>query len=130
MLSLIDNQIKDFLKDDFQRNCWIFDEGFKAYLRKSNRNINGIIIKCLDIASIEIIESERGKGIFKCFLKKIVTVNDKIQIIYVENILNPLFLIYFKKNSNLWTLDNKSTLFSPSYYCFTDNLRKSYERKN
>ncbi len=75
------------------RNIWIRERDIDVYVRRSNRLIEGNLILCLDIASVEVNENRQGQGIFKAFLYQFEKEAAKMRrAVYVENILEPRLL--------------------------------------
>jgi hypothetical protein len=74
------------------RNMWLFDDEddpvVSIYVRKAHHKVGKQTYDFLDLASISIVESRQGEGIFTDFLRRLL---DKYpnQNIYVESILNP-----------------------------------------
>ena len=79
--------LEEFISSKHIRNQWISEPHLRAYVRKSNRLIEGQVIRCFDLASIEIDASEWNKGHLTRFLRRLKTEQD--MPIYVESILNP-----------------------------------------
>lgn len=87
--------LKSFLESPL-RNEWIGDDTIKVYVRKSRRNIEGQMIDCLDIATVEVEEEERGKGIFTDFLKDAIALNS-FTCIFIENVQQDWFAQFFMR---------------------------------
>lgn len=66
----IEEEMLLFLTDKVS-NKWIEDKNgiVKMYIRKSHRTYELEMMKCFDIASIEIESEYRRKGLFKKFLR-------------------------------------------------------------
>jgi hypothetical protein len=87
----------DAVDDDLvHRNVHLHRRGFKAYVRRSRRLLDGRWAKTLDIASISISEKERGRGWFKHF-RRIVEAVNPWDATYYEAVLNPRLEAYFRK---------------------------------
>lgn len=89
--------LQQFLKQSFVDNLWISEKHIKIYVRRSNRILTARTFletqkfyPCLDIASVEVSENRRGKGIFKKFLTRVERQAKKLKrAVYVESILDP-----------------------------------------
>lgn len=80
------------------RNIWIRERDIKVYVRRSNRIIDGNLVSCLDIASVEINERRRGQGIFKAFLNRVEKAAASMnREVFVESILEPRLLQFLLK---------------------------------
>jgi len=86
--------IERFLKSK-ARNEWLEVDTFSIYVRKGYHLIQGKIVHCFDVASIEADEGERGKGKFKLFMTELKSLLENhtdlrgnITMIFVENVLN------------------------------------------
>lgn len=87
------DELNFFMKSDL-RNKWLYTDGFKMYVRKSKRYINGDTIQFLDIASIEA--KEMGTGIFTKILNQILIKYPQLNL-FVEFILNDRLYNFLKK---------------------------------
>jgi hypothetical protein len=59
---------QQFLKSEY-RIAWVHEPEFKVYTRKNMHLLNReVACDCLDIATIEVDEEHRGKGVFTRFL--------------------------------------------------------------
>ncbi len=80
--------LEDFLLSQ-RPNGWIWDEeaSMTAYLRQGNRYIPALqkSVPIIDLANLDMDESERGKGKFSRFLRKLIAATD--HSIYVENVM-------------------------------------------
>lgn len=83
------------------RNAWIPGPGsLRCYVRRSNRFAEGgDFLGCLDIASVEANDEDRGKGLFREFFKESLesAARAGIPMLYVENVMNERFQGFFKK---------------------------------
>jgi len=74
------------------RNMWLFDDEddpiVSIYVRKAHHRVGKQTYDFLDLASISIVESRQGEGIFTDFLRRLLEKYPN-QNIYVESILNP-----------------------------------------
>lgn len=82
------NDINQFLNSTI-RNTYLYNEYMTLYVRKSKRFIEGKWYDCFDIASVEVIRQERGKGYFTSFLQTFIELYPDKNI-FVESILNPV----------------------------------------
>ena len=82
-----------FIDCDGLRNQWISERNISVYVRKSVRMIEGDLVACLDIGSVEVDEEHRGVGIFTGFLQRMEDYGKKLnRTIFVESILEPRLL--------------------------------------
>lgn len=101
---LLVDEIEKFLSSN-QRNQWINMPCFKFYLRKANRCIGGKMVSTLDLASIEICEQQRRKGIgtevaeFCHFL-------NPFDVTFIENVSHASWSLRLRRNE--WQLDERS----------------------
>lgn len=63
-----------------ERNRWLYGTNVSLYLRKSKRHIssafpNSSLVTCLDIASIEVRENQRGRGLGTAVLNYLHRIN-------------------------------------------------------
>lgn len=100
--------IKTNRESRYSRNSWVEEEGFDGlYVRIRYRYINGVKVKCLDIANVHA--TVPGKGCFTKLVKRI----DPELCIYVENILDTRFEHKLLKLG--FILENRN-ITPPSYY--------------
>lgn len=82
------------------RNTWIYERDIEVYVRRSNRVIDGNLVSCLDIASVEVRENRRGQGLFKAFLHRFEVEAAKMnRRVFVESILEPRLLQFLLKQN-------------------------------
>jgi hypothetical protein len=96
-----------------ERNKWIKSDGIDLYVRNSVRFIDNIEYKCLDLASIEI--KNKNKGVLTNLLKHLIDKN--VYNLYIESILSPTALhvlnkfdfkeYYIGESLNMYLLINK-----------------------
>ena len=79
--------LTEFISSEHIRNQWISEPHLRAYVRRSNRLIEGKSIKCFDLASIEVDHEHWNKGHLTHLLRRLKEEQDLP--IYVESILNP-----------------------------------------
>ena len=74
------------------RNAWTVNGPVRAYVRKSLRPYVGGKLHCLDIASVEVEESQRGKWRFADWYEIAEAAAKKhgLNGIYVESVMNPI----------------------------------------
>lgn len=102
-----------------ERNAWIRVGSFEIYVRKAVRTIEGSQRHCLDIANISNVKTQ-GKGEFKALLPQILHIAhvwDR-SIVYVENLLNPRFEDYLKREGFKY----QPNTIPPSYYTFAKRI--------
>lgn len=93
------NMLKEFILSP-TRNSWLeFDIG-KVYVRKSIRFFENRQIKCLDLATVEFDEAERGKGYFKEVLDTFEKVAKEFKFdgVFVESVLNDNIISTLRRN--------------------------------
>jgi hypothetical protein len=119
-------QLQAFLDGVFS-NEWINGEGFKAYVRKSERldPNTGEVLPTLDIASIEVSREQRGQGTFRDVLASAIETAQRngIQAVYVENVLTDQFASFFRNAG--WTEDSRYG--PPSFHLRIDTGRGQTE---
>ena len=80
------------------RNVWIRERDIDVYVRRSKRLIDGNLVSCIDIASVEVNERRRGQGIFKAFLNRVEKAAASMnREVFVESILEPRLLYFLLK---------------------------------
>lgn len=84
-------------------NSWLYHTGFKTYVRIGARYIEGKLCTTFEIASIEIPERRRGKGLFTQFLKDVFVLTD-CEYVYIENVLNDRLAEHLERSG--WVLDS------------------------
>lgn len=81
--------LRSFLESE-ERNRWILMGDMRVYARKGTHLIEGRLERCLDVASIEVEEEARGRGLFTEWLAGAERAAKKRGlVVYVENVLNP-----------------------------------------
>lgn len=83
------------------RNAWIAEKHMKVYVRRSMRliNVGEEMSPCLDLATVEVSEKHRGKGILTAFLKRFeAEAKNQKRAVYIESILNPRLYDYLLEN--------------------------------
>ena len=104
-----------FVQSECVRNCWIYERDIAIYVRRSTRFINNKPIKCLDLASVEVIEEHRGMGIFTGFLSRFEEAAKKLnRAVFVESILNKRLEKFLEKRG--YTHHPHSVELCPSMY--------------
>jgi hypothetical protein len=86
--------IIDFINSP-QRNAWLNFGEMEVYVRKAVRYFSGIegTIWCFDVANINIIETEQGKGKFTKFFDDLIKIVDEhdFEAIFIESVINEKF---------------------------------------
>lgn len=86
-----------FYNDPLLRNTHVETDQVKVYVRKSQRHYEGKMVRCLDIASITIVENKnRGRGVFTMFLEKLLKKYPN-ENFYIESIVNPIVMLITTK---------------------------------
>lgn len=119
------SQVEKFLAGP-EHNAWLKVETMKVYVRKAGHLIDGNVIDTLDIANVDQLEKQRGKGKFRQLvidLTKLLEskpdLRKQIKGIYVESVLNDrlaasLPSMGFKPvthSSSKWTKDHVAPCF-------------------
>jgi hypothetical protein len=104
-----------FLSNTQLRNSWIFEKHIQVYVRRSSRIYEDRLYNFLDIGSVEVIEEQRGRGIFTGFLKRFETEAINLQRgIYVESILEPRLIPFLKNMGYKFTYGCDETSMAPN----------------
>lgn len=107
--------LAQFLSSKWPPNAWIREHGINVYVRRSVRLIGNEAYPMLDIGSVNVDETKRGKGIFTAFLKLFEKEAEKLERgVYVESIQEPRLQKYLLKNG--YALVPKTSDLSPSMY--------------
>jgi len=79
--------IKEFIdqRKTFPLNNWFYLEGISIYIRKSKRLIEGNLVDCIDVASVNVVN--KGRGEFTNFLDWLISSYSSDFIIFVESVL-------------------------------------------
>ncbi len=86
-------QLKDFWNSSL-RNTWINTKFINVYVRKAVRFKDQI--NTLDIATIEVKQGYRGRGVFTLFLQRAEQFAEEKKVkIYIENVMNKKFQNFF-----------------------------------
>lgn len=94
---------------------WIKHGPLKAYVRVSTRLINGEIKGTVEVASVEVIPDERGKGVFSSWLREVEDMaKQHKRAVYIESVLNKGLGGYFVNSGYL----PMGTGHENSYYKF------------
>lgn len=81
--------LQKFIDNPELRNKWIKSRKMKIYIRRSMRQVGMKMTPCLDLASVEVDENHRGKGLFTKFLEKFENAAKEMnRVVFVENIQN------------------------------------------
>lgn len=84
-------------------NAWLYHARFRAYVRISARYIGDKQCTTFEIASIEIPEQRRGKGLFTQFLKDVFALTD-CEYVFIENVLNARLAEHLERDG--WVRDS------------------------
>lgn len=96
-------------------NQWITYPKFSVYIRKARHRVDPYnVLRCLDVANINVDTKYQKKGIFTEWLTQIEdqAKNSGLDCVYVENILNEHLEKFLIKRG--YTRTGETTL--PSYY--------------
>ena len=86
-----------------------------VYVRKSKRCIGGLMIDCLDFASVEVDERHRGKGYLKKFLLRFERAAGRLnRAVYVESILEPRLVPFLTRMG--YKFVPNTAMIAPSMY--------------
>ena len=116
---LLKNILEFSTTSKFRDRTWIKvdEDKIKIYVRKTQRLIGEDLCIVIDIASIEVNESIRGKKIFKTFIE-----NLELQCeysIYIESVVNERFSKFFRDRDG-WKVAIDCP-FSPCFIFFRSN---------
>ena len=98
-------QLKEFM-DSCENRKWL-NVGFgKIYVRKSQRIFsigrNWEMCPAFDVATIEVMNSKRGKGRFTSWLSTVEKFCDELNLpVYIENVGEERFRKFFEKQGYL-----------------------------
>ena len=83
-------QLSDFIEETEKglKNLWIQDDKMQVYVRKGYHLLSGKASTTLDIATVEVYDEYRNKGLWTEFLKSAIELNPW-SAVYVENVHNP-----------------------------------------
>jgi GNAT superfamily N-acetyltransferase len=101
------NLIEEYRRTGRPTRAWLIVRNLKIYVRVTRRYVGEVIHDSLDVASVEVPERYRGRGIFTRWMDKaeeIAAANG--MTIYVESILEPRLLGFLRKRS--YTMLNES----------------------
>ena len=109
-------QVEAFLTEAERRHglvcrAWIDTESLRVYLRTSLRLLAGEAMQCLDIASLEVKEGYRRRGLFTAFMLYVQAINP-YQVTYLEHTMNPLLEQWCIRHA--WV--RAPHAFPPSFY--------------
>lgn len=104
--------LDDFLQSTL-RNSHIADANYVAYVRKSQRLIEGQTLKMFDLSSVTVPIKCQGQGRFKALLTKLKLLKS-FDGIFVECIQNEHLLRYLEREG--FKIAPGSDLVSPNYY--------------
>ena len=105
------DQLADFIEESRDRltcNQWISDDDMKVYIRKGRHMLYpGRSSLTLDIASVEVQEEKRGKGLWTAFLGKAHEMNPR-EATYIECVHNPILQASLIKHGwpSVWDSEN------------------------
>jgi N-acetylglutamate synthase-like GNAT family acetyltransferase len=97
------------------RSLWVVEGSLKIYFRAGYaRRLGDQTVKVLDIASVEVLESSRGQGLFTAALDKIEALRPR-EGLFVESVLDKRFQDFFTRRGYLTAFED---------CCGTKNLFK------
>lgn len=108
--------VTNFIENnDTPRNMWLdINAGnSKIYIRKSSRLVEGSIIRCIDIATIEIDEKYQQKGITKKLINEVMEILPvQYHGLYIENVMVPWLAEWFRRQG----FDESGDVHCPSFF--------------
>lgn len=112
---MVVNQLKDFVEKNknaiYCHPQWFEDDNMKVYVRKGRHILQGSKLQvCLDIASVEVVEDKRGKGIFTEFLAKAHEINPW-EATYVECVNNTNLAAFLLKSGWMMAQNSPDSFF-------------------
>lgn len=93
------NNLKDFLQGTRQGRAWLnFDFG-EVYVRNAlRRSPDAKFVRTLDIANINVEQSQQGQGKFTQWLAEVEKIASERNIpLFIENVGHPRFQNFFLK---------------------------------
>lgn len=106
--------VNEYVKTKRMDRAWLHDRDLKVYVRLTCRYIDGTVQDCLDVASAEVPEKYRGRGIFTRWMDKaeeIAAANG--MTIYVESILNHRLFGFFRNKGYAFNMGSQDSMFKP-----------------
>jgi len=98
------------------RSTWLEVRSVHAYVRKSQRFIDGRLRNFIDIANVRVAKAKRGKGVFKGLVQLAMQV-DSYEGVYVECVMNEQLAAHLNRNN--WTMIDRSP---PDFYKRKDTI--------
>ena len=96
--------LTEFLNTKWPPNQWIEEPHMRIYVRRSlrmlgnNKDGENKLTPCLDVATIEVDEEKRGKGLFTLFLSRVENEAKNLhRNVYVESIQEPRLVKFLTK---------------------------------
>ena len=112
-------QLRKFMLDSngkFGQRRWLRDDIAEIFVRRGYHNVDPYsktVMKCLDIANINVYQEHQGKGVLTAFLQKAEDFVDRFEEwdgIYVENVLPPRLQRYFRNREGYIEVDVMSQI--------------------
>jgi len=104
--------VNKYVKTKHPDRAWLTDRSLKIYVRVTRRYINGSILDCLDVASVEAPEKSRGKGMFTRWMDKAEALAaENGMTVYVESILNPRLFGFFQNRGYVSSTVSPDSMF-------------------
>lgn len=104
--NLIVPQVTEFLEAATARRflyrSWVETKAIRAYLRKSQRLLDGVARQCLDIASVEIADEYQQQGLFTAFVLQAHELH-MWEATYIEHAYNSIIAHWCRKRG--WKCD-------------------------
>lgn len=109
--------LEEFVNTPNLRNQWIREKDISIYVRKSKRNVCLVTTDCLDIASVEVDEGKRGKGVFKTFLSRFErTAKSLDRISFIECVQNLRLRDYLLQEGYDYDQNSNPQCFAPCLF--------------
>lgn len=80
---------------------WLRAGGISGYFRLTQRYLNGVACKSLDVATIEVPVYLRGRGTLKAILQLCLR-HTKREVVFAEAVGNPWLLTHYLNPKNGW----------------------------
>jgi hypothetical protein len=101
--------LKEFIESG-EPNAWLDYGPLNVYARQARHVVDDILTATLDIASISVVESHRGQGLFTAFLEEA----EKFPVtIYIENVLNERLRVFLHRRG--YRVASTDAIGTPSY---------------
>lgn len=105
-MSEFTDKIKQFIYGS-RRNAWLNYLALDVYMRKAKRSVEGIMVDCLDVATVTV--TLPGQGDFTRFIGELEEIGYPI---FVENVQTERFANFFKGRGYLVKPDESGLMWN------------------